>query len=113
MSSEVEFTGRTVEQAVEIACQHLDIKEEYLNFTVVREGSTGIFGLVGVKKAIIRVISQEKQIDRNETAFDNERATVDTESSEVAPRNISAATRAGQEAVEKISMGITAGESAL
>ncbi len=109
MSSEVEFKGSTVEQAVEIACQQLDIKEEYLNFTVVREGSTGIFGLVGVKKAIIRVISKEKQTDRAETPSDNERHAVGSESSRVNQRKISAATKAGQEAVKKICNGITAG----
>ncbi len=113
MSSEVEFKGSTVEKAVEIACQQLDIKEEYLNFTVVREGSTGIFGLVGVKKAIIRVLSKEKQTDRTETPSENETVAVDEENPAVAPGELSVAARAGQEAVEKIANSITAGASVL
>ena len=49
MTSEVEFQGKTVDKAIQNACQQLDIKEEYLNFEVVSQGSTGIFGLVGGK----------------------------------------------------------------
>ena len=55
MSSEVEFSGRTAERAIERACQQLDIKEENLNYQVVTRGSTGIFGIVGAKKARIKV----------------------------------------------------------
>ena len=109
MSSEVEFSGSTVEHAVASACQQLDIKEEYLNFTVVSEGSTGIFGLVGVKKAVIRVLSKEKQIDRD----DAQPASELNFEGEVAPSvesgNLTGAAEAGREALEKIADGITAG----
>ncbi len=113
MSSEVDFTGRTVEQAVESACQQLDIKEEYLNFTVVSEGSTGIFGLVGVKKAKIRVLSQEKQTDRTESPFDSEPAGGEVGNPAEASENLSVAAQVGQEAVETIANGITLGANVL
>jgi spoIIIJ-associated protein len=111
MSSEVEFKGTTVGKAVAKACQQLDIKEEYLNFTVVTEGSTGIFGLVGVKKALIRVISKEKQADRDETQPDDKFNSKDEEAIAVEPGNLTAAARAGRNAIEKIVNSITAGAS--
>jgi len=64
MTLEVLFKGKTVEQAVLNACQQLEIKEESLNYEVVTRGSTGIFGLVGARKAQIRVFILEKQEDR-------------------------------------------------
>ncbi len=113
MSSEVEFKGNSVAQAVEIACQKLDIKEEYLNFTVVSEGSKGIFGLVGVKKAIIRVLSKEKQTDRTDSPKGGERNAVAEETAARVSGNTSAAAQAGQEAIEKIANCITHGASVL
>jgi len=113
MSSEVEFSGRTVEQAVSTACQQLDIKEEYLNFTVVTEGSTGIFGLVGVKKAVIRVFSPEKQVDSADTQSHNKRNLEEEEAPTVEPENLTGAAMAGREAIEKIAEAITAGTSVI
>ncbi len=55
MASLVEFEGKNVDEAVETACESLSIPKEKLNYTVVSHGSTGIFGLVGVKKAKINV----------------------------------------------------------
>jgi len=109
MSSEVEFSGSTVEQAVATACQQLDIKEEYLNFTVVTEGSTGIFGLVGVKKAVIRVLSKEKQADSAETLPDKQRHPEDEKAPEAETGKLTEAARAGRDALEKIAKGITPG----
>jgi len=111
MSPEVEFTGSTVEQAVAMACQQLDIKEEYLNFTVVTEGSTGIFGLVGVKKAIIRALSKEKQADSTETQPEKKRISEEKEAPAVEAGNLTGAALAGRNAIEKIANSITAGAS--
>lgn len=111
MSSDVEFSGSTVEKAVAKACQQLDIKEEYLNFTVVTEGSTGIFGLVGVKKAVIRVLSEEKQVDREEERPDKKLDSIAQEAPSVEREDLSGAAKAGREALEKIADTITAGTS--
>jgi spoIIIJ-associated protein len=51
-----EFEGKTVENAVEKACEALNISKEKLKYNVISYGSSGIFGLVGVKKAKIRVV---------------------------------------------------------
>ena len=50
-----EFEGKTREQAVRRACEELQVSEEQLEIEVLSYGSTGIFGLVGAKKAQIRV----------------------------------------------------------
>ena len=50
-----EFVGKNVEKALETACQELNIPKDRLKHDVISFGSSGIFGLVGVKKAKIRV----------------------------------------------------------
>jgi spoIIIJ-associated protein len=57
MTSGFEFDGKNVEIAIKKACDKLKIKEEKLKYDVISYGSTGIFGLVGTKKAKIRVTS--------------------------------------------------------
>jgi len=51
----VEFEDKNVEMAVKKACEELNIPREKLKHDVISYGSTGIFGLVGTKKARIRV----------------------------------------------------------
>ena len=50
-----EFEARTVEDAIAKACETLNVKREDLNIEVISEGRSGIFGLMGFKKAKIRV----------------------------------------------------------
>lgn len=55
MSPWLEFEGKNVEMAIKKACDELNIPKEKLKYDVVSYGSTGIFGLVGTKKARIKV----------------------------------------------------------
>ncbi|MEW6670783.1 MAG: RNA-binding cell elongation regulator Jag/EloR [Thermodesulfobacteriota bacterium] len=55
MPSQMEFEGKDVEFAVNKASKKLNIPAEKLKYSVISYGSTGIFGLVGAKKARIRV----------------------------------------------------------
>jgi spoIIIJ-associated protein len=50
-----EFEGRTTEEALESASRELNVPVEELDFDIVEPGSAGIFGLVGGKKAKIRI----------------------------------------------------------
>ncbi|MBW2192559.1 MAG: Jag N-terminal domain-containing protein, partial [Deltaproteobacteria bacterium] len=59
MSPFLEFEGKSVEKAVDKACDELNIPKEKLDHDVVSYGSTGIFGLVGTKRARIRVTVPE------------------------------------------------------
>ena len=50
-----EFEGRNTEDAIQNASRELDLPVEELNIDVIEPGSAGIFGLVGGKKAKIKV----------------------------------------------------------
>ena len=65
MSPCLEFEGKNVEKAVEAACAELKIPKEQLKYDIVSYGSSGIFGLVAVKKAKIKVTLNEKPEHEN------------------------------------------------
>jgi spoIIIJ-associated protein len=50
-----EFEGKTDEDAVSAACSQLHLTREEIDIEVIEPGSAGIFGLVGGRKAKIRV----------------------------------------------------------
>ncbi|MBU1162222.1 MAG: Jag N-terminal domain-containing protein [Proteobacteria bacterium] len=80
MSPSLEFEDKNVEMAVKKACEELNIPREKLKHDVISYGSTGIFGLVGTKKARIRVTlpktSQEFKIE-NSNAKKQKTASLD------------------------------------
>jgi spoIIIJ-associated protein len=53
--SVLEIEEKTVEDAIGLACQQLNLPREQLEIEIVSKGSSGIFGIVGAKKAKIRV----------------------------------------------------------
>jgi len=59
----MEFQGKNVESAIKAASIRLNIPEDELNYEVVTYGSTGIFGLVGTKKAKIKVLLETDKAD--------------------------------------------------
>jgi spoIIIJ-associated protein len=66
MLDSYEFEGKTKEEAIRSACEELGVSEEKLEIEVLSYGSTGIFGLVGAKKAQIKVTlleAQEAEVD--------------------------------------------------
>ncbi|MFO8088850.1 MAG: RNA-binding cell elongation regulator Jag/EloR [Desulfatiglandaceae bacterium] len=50
-----EFEGKTTEEAVENACRKLNVPRDDISIEVIEPGSPGIFGLVGGKKARVRI----------------------------------------------------------
>lgn len=56
MARPLEFAGSNVEKAATAASKKLNIPREELKYQVLSYGSTGIFGLVGTKKAKIRIV---------------------------------------------------------
>jgi len=60
MSKFFEFQGKNVEKAIERASDELNISADKIKYEVLTYGSTGIFGLVGIKKAKIKVFVDEK-----------------------------------------------------
>ena len=60
-----EFEGKTTEEAIEEASRELNTPAEELEIDILEPGSAGIFGLVGGKKARIKV-TMETQTTHNE-----------------------------------------------
>ncbi len=63
---EYEFEGKTTEEALENASRELDLQPEELNVDILEPGSAGIFGLVGGKKAKIKVTLEKPEETNNE-----------------------------------------------
>ncbi len=61
--STLEFEGKSLEEAVDAACESLGLPKEKLEVEILSKGSSGIFGIVGAKKARIRVTPKETPLD--------------------------------------------------
>lgn len=61
--SVLEIEEKTLEDAIAVACQKLNLPREKLEFEVLSKGSSGIFGIVGAKKAKIRVTPKVLSVD--------------------------------------------------
>jgi spoIIIJ-associated protein len=70
MPEVLEFQGKNVEQALENASDSLNLPKSKIKHEVISYGSTGIFGLVGVKKAKIKVFVQKKKEEAQSTAIE-------------------------------------------
>lgn len=54
MTQYKEFQGKTLDDAIREACEYYGVARAKLEIEIVSDAKTGIFGLVGVKKATIR-----------------------------------------------------------
>lgn len=62
-----EFEGKTPEEAIETARRELQLSKDHMTIEVIEPGSAGIFGLVGGRKARIRVtLPPEEPHEENE-----------------------------------------------
>jgi spoIIIJ-associated protein len=66
MSSKMEFESKNVEKALQKASEALNIPADKLEHEVISHGSTGIFGLVGAKKAKIRIVLSDKEMEKED-----------------------------------------------
>ena len=55
-----EFEGKNATEAIENASRQLNVPKDELNIEILEPGSSGIFGLVGGRKARIRVTVEKK-----------------------------------------------------
>ena len=60
MAFTLELEAKSVEKAIKLACEKLEIPREELNYDVISHGSSGIFGIGRSKKAKIRVVLPEE-----------------------------------------------------
>lgn len=134
MPPQMEFEGKDVEIAVKTASKKLSVPAEKLKYSVISYGSTGIFGLVGVKQARIRVTvpdsapqkSKKVRIAPSPEQHDIPRESPDTEipaalavpeiAADITPEKTlrspdEAALQAGKDALQQIVDAITTGAS--
>ncbi|GFM33560.1 protein jag [Desulfovibrio subterraneus] len=63
MDAYKEFQGKTLDGAIEAACSYFNSAREKLEIEIVNDAKTGIFGLVGAKKAKIRARRMQVAFD--------------------------------------------------
>ena len=68
LAQSMEFEDKNLKTVVQKAAKALKVPVENLKYEVLSYGSTGIFGLVGAKKAKIRVISAKSEAENNTQA---------------------------------------------
>jgi len=61
----VETEAKTVEEAIEKACRELSLPEERLDIEVLSDGASGLFGLMGRKKAKVKASLKEIEVEEN------------------------------------------------
>ena len=54
MSDFKEFQGKDLDDAIESACDYFNLKRDRLEIEIQSGGSSGIFGIMGVKKAVVK-----------------------------------------------------------
>jgi len=119
MSKSYEFQGKNVDQAIEKASAELSIPPEKIKHEVLAYGSSGIFGLVGVKKAKIKVFVEDeknktarvKPVNNERSVHRFEKATPVDETSEstATQKNDEELLSSGTQALQKMVDGITLG----
>lgn len=60
----VEKTGKTVQEAIDLALEDLQCGRDSVDIEVIEEGTKGIFGLIGNKVARVKVILKESNSDK-------------------------------------------------
>jgi spoIIIJ-associated protein len=61
--SVLEIEEKSIEDAIAAACQKLKLPREKLEIEIISKGSSGIFGIVGARKAKIRVTTKTPPIE--------------------------------------------------
>ena len=115
MTDYLEFEGKTIDQALEKASQQVGQPADIIEYDVISYGSSGIFGLVGVKQAKIRVKNKQPKIpqeiqrtarqqarDLVNDAFQVEEPPEAVESAPTSLQNVETASAVGREALERL-----------
>jgi len=119
MAKSYEFHGKNVDQAIEKASDELSIPPEKIKHEVLAYGSSGIFGLVGVKKAKIKVFVEDenkkkariKPVNRERSVTRSVKSTLGDEIPESVdtPIDDEKLLSSGIQALQRIVDGITLG----
>ncbi len=77
MKKNQEFSGKDVDAAVKTACDTLSVSKKELKYDVISTGASGIFGIVGRKDAVIKVMLPQKNAATSEKEREGIRSMVD------------------------------------
>lgn len=77
MTETFEFQAKSAEEAIELACSELNVSTDDIEFEIIEPGSAGIFGLVGGKKAKIRVKLIKESTESNDNGIAIARETLE------------------------------------
>jgi spoIIIJ-associated protein len=72
-----EFSGKDVDTAVKTACDTLSVSKKELKYEVISTGASGIFGIVGRKDAVIKVVLPQNNAHTAEKEMEGIRSMVD------------------------------------
>lgn len=61
--NEITKSGKTVDEAVELAIKELQVSRDQIDIEVLEEPKKGFFGFIGTKEALIRVVVKPEPID--------------------------------------------------
>ncbi|MCF8091354.1 MAG: Jag N-terminal domain-containing protein [Desulfotignum sp.] len=77
MKKTQEFSGKDVDTAVKTACSALSVSKKELKYEVISAGASGIFGIVGRKDAVIKVLLPQNKTTTSEEDLEGIRSMVD------------------------------------
>ena len=67
----IEMTGKTVEEALKHALDELKLTKDKVDVEVIDEGSKGLFNLIGIKPAKVKVTAKPDSLDDAKTFLVN------------------------------------------
>ncbi len=103
MEKSREFQGKTLDSAIQAACEYFDVPREKLEIEIINDAKAGIFGLVGAKKATILA---------RKTVLASAAATVLSAQSSGKPENAGPRRDFGRDVLQQRSMIVKKEESA-
>jgi spoIIIJ-associated protein len=111
MSQDIEFIGKNIDKALEKASSELNMPIEKLRYDVVSYGSSGIFGLVGAKKAKILVKNPDDGLNQSDTRAQARDLVKDAfqleDDKDIPTQDLEPAVAVGTEALKRIVDAIT------
>lgn len=128
MSDFKEFHGKDLDEAIESACDYFNLKRDRLEIEIMSGGSSGIFGIMGVKKAKVKA-HPRAQVNATDILRDEEKpakpkqkskpkakpeaeAVADTPETEEAPLNEPNGNRIEDEVFNDINGNVVTSEEA-
>ena len=61
MTKSIESEGKTTKEAVHLALQKLGVTRDKVHVKVLSEGHHGLFGMIGLKMAKVKITLKEKE----------------------------------------------------